>query len=276
MATILDHHDRKYGLGQPPTAEIRFTVREATSDTDATNAAWNYADETLDLYGDGNCILTREHIALEPLTETDWAAVVSYGAHRMPLITFGTPTPTQVSESFDTTGGTYKALFSIATTESEAVGGPGATNFENAIGVDGEGKAEGVDITCPVLQISRTLTVAAALVTQEYVQLLYALTGNVNSEPFHGYAAGEVLFLGATGSTRGDGQWEIAYKFAMSPNVSNLAIGELVITLKLGWEYIWVQFGPKKDPTSKGVAHVPRYAYVEQVYKYSDLNALGI
>lgn len=33
------------------------------------------------------------------------------------------------------------------------------------------------------------------------------------------FAAGEVLFLGASGSKRGEEEWEITYRFAASPNV---------------------------------------------------------
>ena len=47
------------------------------------------------------------------------------------------------------------------------------------------------------------MTARVALVTGGYKATLFYLTGKVNGGPFKGFAPGEVLFLGASGSQRG-------------------------------------------------------------------------
>jgi hypothetical protein len=49
----------------------------------------------------------------------------------------------------------------------------------------------------------------------------------VNDSGFKGFAAGECLFLGAAGTKRGSGDWEIGYRFASSPNVTGLTVGDI-------------------------------------------------
>ena len=61
---------------------------------------------------------------------------------------------------------------------------------------------EGVDITIPVYSFSETDFPDAAFVTLAYYSTLFNLTGKVNNASFKGLAAGECLFLGASGSKR--------------------------------------------------------------------------
>jgi len=71
-------------------------------------------------------------------------------------------------------------------------------------------------------------------VTPAYKTTLFALTGTVNSGAFEGFAAGEVLFLGASGSKRGEEDWEITYRFAASPNATDIQVGHIVVAAKKG------------------------------------------
>ncbi len=48
------------------------------------------------------------------------------------------------------------------------------------------------------------------------------LTACVNSDGFKGSRPGEVLFLGASGTQRGQEDWEITFTFAASPNATGL------------------------------------------------------
>ena len=63
---------------------------------------------------------------------------------------------------------------------------------------------EGVDIAIPVYNFSETHYKSAASVSTSYRLALFRVTGTVNSSSFRGFAAGEVLFLGASGSRRGE------------------------------------------------------------------------
>jgi hypothetical protein len=98
----------------------------------------------------------------------------------------------------------------------------------------------------------------------------------VNNSAFKGFAAGECLFLGAAGTKRGGGDWEIGYRFASSPNVTGLTVGDITGINKKGWEYLWVRYADAEDAAAKALVKKPIAAYIEQVYPYGDLNALGI
>lgn len=86
---------------------------------------------------------------------------------------------------------------------------------------------EGVDITVPVYQFAETHYLADAVVTLAYKLKLFALAGRINNSAFEGFAAGECLFLGAAGTKRGSGDWEIGYRFASSPNGTAFAVGDM-------------------------------------------------
>ncbi len=99
-------------------------------------------------------------------------------------------------------------------------------DFQGAIGFSTD-SVEGTDITIPVYNFKETHYIPALLVTPAYKATLFALTGKVNPFPFKGFAPGEVLFLGASGSQRGTEDWEIAFKFAASPNATDLKVGDI-------------------------------------------------
>jgi hypothetical protein len=87
---------------------------------------------------------------------------------------------------------------------------------------------------------------------------------------------GEVLFLGASGSQRGQDDWEITFRFAASPHVTGLVIGSIGGINKRGWEYLWVRYADAEDMASGTLVKRPIAAYVEQVYPYGDFSGLGI
>ena len=110
--------------------------------------------------------------------------------------------------------------------------------------------------------------------TPGYKTTLFVLTGRVNAGVFKGFAAGEVLFLGASGSQRGQDDWEITFRFAASPNVSGLAVGPITGITKRGWEYLWVRYADAED--QHVLVKQPIAAYVEKVYPDGDFSGLGI
>jgi hypothetical protein len=135
---------------------------------------------------------------------------------------------------------------------------------------------EGVDITVPVYHFSETHYFDDAVVTGAYKATLFLLTGTVNNAGFKGFSAGEVLFLGASGSKRGKEPWEVSFKFAASPNVTGLSVGDITGIAKKGWEYLWVRYNDQEDTVAKVLVKRPVAAYVEQVYGYGNFAGLGI
>jgi hypothetical protein len=177
------------------------------------------------------------------------------------------------SFSFDTGGGTTHITQSLATIGSYAPPTKVAPNFQGAIGVTTD-SVEGTDITVPIYNFTETHYIPIALVTGAYKATLFALTGKVNASAFKGFAPGEVLFLGASGSQRGEEDWEIAFRFAASPNVTGLTVGPITGIAKRGWEYLWVRYSDAED--QHVLVKQPIAAYVEKVYDEGNFAGLGI
>ncbi|MBI1389922.1 MAG: hypothetical protein GC154_15890 [bacterium] len=184
--------------------------------------------------------------------------------------------PAEPSFSFDTSGGTQHITQSLSTPGRYAPAGKTAPNYQGAIGVTAS-DVTGVDITIPIYQFSETHYLPSATVTNAYKGTLFSLTGRVNNADFRGLNNGECLFLGASGSKReSEDDWEIAFRFAGSPNKTNLVIGDITVSSKKGWEYLWVRYAEAEDVAAKMLIQKPVAAYVEQVYEYGDFSAMGI
>lgn len=180
------------------------------------------------------------------------------------------------SFAFDTGGGTMHRNQSIKTVSKVPNDAP---DFNGAIEVDNEGNVNGVDVTMPVLNFTETHTMNGSRVTTSYKKTVAALTGTVNSSGFRGFSAGEVLFLGASGTKRSkkpNAPWEITFRFAVSPNQSSLQVGKLKVSNKRGWDYLWVRYADKVAENRKNVIKEPVAAYVEQVYPTGDFGNLGL
>ena len=180
------------------------------------------------------------------------------------------------SFAFDTGGGTMHRNQSLKTVSKVPNDAP---DFNGAIEVDNEGNVNGVDVTMPVLNFTETHTMAGSRVSTSYRKSVAALTGTVNKASFRGFAAGEVLFLGASGTKRSkkpNAPWEITFRFAVSPNQSGLEVGKLKISSKKGWDYLWVRYADRVSDNKKNVIKEPVAAYVEQVYPEGDFGNLGL
>lgn len=157
-------------------------------------------------------------------------------------------------------------------------------NFGGLINVTKD-SVEGVDLDFPTLTWSETHYIADADVTVGYRNALYAVANApINDDTFKNFAAGEVKFLGVTGTRRfAGGDWELNFKFAASPNTTTLQIGGLTggtITsiTKGGWDYVWVHYVKQVFTFGSGtyLLQVPQSAYVETLYEESDFSTLGI
>ena len=180
------------------------------------------------------------------------------------------------SFAFDTGGGTMHRNQSLKTV---LIVPNDAPNFNGAIEVDNEGNVNGIDVTMPVLNFTETHTMNGSRVTTAYKKSVAALTGTVNRSGFRGFAAGEVLFLGASGTKRSkkaNAPWEITFRFAVSPNQSGLSVGKLKIASKRGWDYLWVRYADKVSDNKRNIIKEPVAAYVEQVYPEGDFGNLGL
>lgn len=175
------------------------------------------------------------------------------------------------SYQFETGGGTKQVSYALATTKYPA----SAPDVANAVNFDGE-KINGVEVQAPVFNFSETHVLPAASVTGAYKLALFNATGKVNNGSFKGFAQGEVLFLGASGSKRGDDDWEISFRFAASPNAASLNVAGVSVASKRGWEYLWVNWCKEVDSPTNALKPKAQGVYVQQVYEYANFSTLGI
>lgn len=258
------------------SAEFLYLVQGTASETDAMAAVLAAAPASYVFTVNGVAVtLARQAPELEPLhvTATDgmWEARVSY----KPANQSTPPQENESSFSFDTTGGTQKITQSLQTIGSYPSGAP---DFKSAIGFDGE-NVQGCDITVPVYKFSEMHFKGATFVNGSYKTTVMALTGQVNSAGFRGFAVGEVLFLGASGARRGRHSgdlWELTFHFAVSKNRTSFDVGGISVAAKAGWEYLWVLYEDAVDTSAKARIRRPKAVYVEKVYETGDFAGLGI
>ena len=271
MATLtekLDSRERYIGefADSDPRESITFhyILDGVTDDSTAKTLLLNSTPATYDGLVRDECELEPMHIdTVDGIGK--WACTVRYVTPEF-----------EVGDSvfvFDTGGGTQHITQSLDTVGYYGVVGFTPSN-KGAIGVTPDG-VEGVDIVVPVYRFSEMHWLSAAFVDAAYRATLFDLTGKVNNASWNGFAAGEVLFEGAAGSKRGTGDWEIAFRFAASPNVTGLAVGDITGIDKKGWEYLWVRYVDGVDAAAKAPIRTPKYAYVEKVYEERDFSALG-
>jgi len=178
--------------------------------------------------------------------------------------------------NFDTGGGSQHITQSRENKGRFGQAGDTAPDFKGAINVT-DSSIDGCDIIVPVYNWSETHYKPDSAVTLAYRGTLFGLTGKVNSGAFKGFAAGECLFLGASGSKRGSADWEITFRFASSPNRTNITdIPTITVASKKGWEYLWIRYHDVLDTAAKMLVKRPCAAYVERVYDEGDFSGLGI
>ena len=239
-----------------------------------------------DYPGAGDQRLQAENYSIEYLGDDAWHVEVSYvkeGAADDP----NEPDPLRRSRSFDTGGGTShitQVAGSPAETRSPSSGPNAAPDQKGAIGVDESG-VQGVDIVIPALTWTETYDVPSVYVSSAYIVNLSKVTGTVNNAAFRGFPAGEVLFLGASGSQewderKGDGPWTLSYKFVQSPNagpqqtIPALTIGSISGIQKKGHEYLWIRY--EDNVSNNSLVKEPKFVYVNKVYREENFSQLGI
>lgn len=182
--------------------------------------------------------------------------------------------------SFRTGGGSQHITHSLRTVSSTNATGDHGPNFQQAINVErknGAMEIGGTDIGAPQGEFSETYKFPAGAVTSSYRRAVIEATYKVNSTAFREWDAGEVLFLGADGSREEGGDWTITFNFAASPNRTDIAIGDINVPAKKGWEYLWVLYEDNEDTEAKRLGKKAVCAYVEQVYEETNLaGVLGI
>ncbi|GHT12335.1 hypothetical protein FACS1894170_07030 [Planctomycetales bacterium] len=251
----------KYGIS---AAVMRYniigTTDPHTADAQLAQKAFNYI-----LGG-----LKRDKTEIERVAHHGFEGVVNYVRPEFP--------ENSLTYSFDTTGETQHLTTSYETVSSLAAPGFIAPDNHGAIGVTDD-DIQGVDVIVPTLNFSINQS-RTGRIDMAFIREVSQYTGRVNETPFLGFDGGEVLFEGASGSQRYASEeaptFEVTYKFKISPNIPSMIISGIEVPEKLGWDYFWVQYIEIEDGEQTIMNKRPIAGYVERVYRFADLNALGI
>jgi hypothetical protein len=261
------------------------------SSDSALHAEANARFSTNRFYGVGDYVMMVENYTVAHVADDVWDVTVTYvkkGADETD--------PLRRTRSFDTGGATMHMTQAIPSTtyiegeerwpKTGTLADPPAPSQQGAIGVDGE-TVKGVEVVTPALTWTESYDVPSTYVTQTYIKMLAELTGTVNKAAFKSFAAYEVLFVGASGSQewdseKGDGPWNLSFKFNASGNAGSgqtypaLKIGSIIDVEKKGHDFLWVTYKSVADTGSNTLLRVPKYVYVNKVYRESDFRRLGI
>ena len=273
MAVVVTEKHDSLTYTADTSIERKYQITGTTSETTAMLNLQRTAPLLYKTFVRGNCTVTPLSIDLNNPAICIWEGTVPYAP-----MGAATREPMAVGESlyaFETGGGTQHITQSLETVNSYGTGL--VPNHKGAIGVT-KGGVEGVDIIIPIFRWSETHIVAAAVVTPRYVGTLYALTGQTNNAVWRTFPAGDVLFEGASGSKRGEGDWEIRFSFAASPSKTDQTVGDIMGVVKAGWDYMWIRY---KDTVQEvgGVKYatkIPEAVYVERVYESGNFAGLRI
>lgn len=167
--------------------------------------------------------------------------------------------------SFSTSGGTYH----VKTAKEQTAYGTTPEDVDEAINWNGQA-AEGIDIVGGKLQFEIRKKKPGNLITLNYLRVLYGLTGKTNNAAYLGFAAGELLFLGANGQQVRGGDTEVTFQFVANPNLASATIAGVTVSDIKGHDYVWSYYQPGTlgVPTLKGV-------YKARLYDSGNFNLLG-
>lgn len=272
MATISESYvSRPFTIGQSAGRELIYDV-VGTDDESAVEALL-LATAPGTYSG-----LAVESVSAEPAGNGVWKGYVRYARRE-----------DDDEYTFDIGGGTQRMLQSLATVARYAAPYTVAPDFQGAINVS-EDRVEGVDVPVSSYDFMEThrFTFPNLAAERAYQFLLSRMCPAVNNATFRGFAAGECLFRGVSGSKRGDDAWSLTFRFSCSPNVFNATIGadtvgyggygEGVISGidKLGWDYLWVRYADFEDDDATALVKRPVAAYVERLFQFADFSLLDI
>ena len=213
---------------------------------------------------------------IERLTPDCWKIDAAYGISAIGINgdeDDGTPKETT---SYSMSSTTMHVTHSRKTVRKYAVSGATAPDYKGAMSVRG-GEVQGTDINVSTVAMTITHYFRKSQWSTRLRNRILNKGNRMNNKEFRGFDPGELLYLSATINpvTEGDVEYiQVDYNFAISPNDDDVDLAEWSggSIKKEGWNFMWV-----KDETDPDTGlPVPKYVYIEQVYKTLDFTELGI
>jgi len=265
-----DHRSPSISIDEENSSwDEKFSILGTGDEAEAIAALMGFAPQTRLLNG---VLLDSRTLSLDLESHRIWRGKVNWkksnGSEQKQPLEEG-----QSSFQFETTASQQHITHSLATVSQNVASGGTPVDFKKAINYDGK-EVAGADIYVPSYSFSETHCFGPAFVTQAYKAKLFRLTGRTNNNNFRFFQPGEVLFLGASGTQRGDEKWEITFKFACSENFNNLSIGNISGINKKGWQLVWVYYNEAVE--SEVLLKKPQQVNVEDVYREGNYGDLSI
>lgn len=171
---------------------------------------------------------------------------------------------------------------SFRTVESQIVDyldlvGFSPSDFKQAIHVDKDGKVEGVEMPDPssVLTMNRVFT----YLTWKWVLRLEQCCWHPNFQQWGPFPPGVAMLVGAHLEVQKDGKVQVAFDLGLDAGEGPIDVrgdGDLVISKRPPWHYVWAVYEHEKDSGSGRLVTRPVMAYCEQLAAEKDYNTLGL
>ncbi|MFA9478505.1 hypothetical protein ACERK3_09375 [Phycisphaerales bacterium AB-hyl4] len=222
-------------------------------------------------YGDDN--MPRASSRVKQVGNLWWEGRVRY-SHASTGTFGGQLQPGQSSFAFEIAVQQVRIVKGIAVV---AAYGAGASVSDNGglIGASSQG-VQGTEMMVPTYEFSETHAFTDAQISNSYKNTLADLVGTVNNGTFRGQPAGTLLAIGVSGNQRGDGNWELAFRWAKRKNQTGKSFGDITGVNALGWEHIDVRTEPAEIDGFGRIGRKPIAVYVHQIYETSNYSGFGI
>lgn len=199
--------------------------------------------------------LFRGNLQLDPDGHKQYIVTVPYGPRKRDT--------GSVTFRFDTTGATINIKAAKEHIASYPAGDP-ADPHKGSIGVTKEGHVDGAEIVVPALKLTYSFKHPAGVIDESHARALAGVTGMVNANPFRGFEAGELLYIGSTGEDGSETEASVDYVFVASQNATGLTVGDITGIAKEGHHYLWIEF--KNEVADGQPAVQPERVHIDRVY----------
>ena len=209
--------------------------------------------------------LYRQDIVVQPVSDSIYYITIPYALSKKETGNW--------RFSYDTTGGTahIKTSRTTVNTYKDPAEPKAPPDYKNLIGVrrdeSGGIEVDGTDIVVPALTFSIIVKQPVGVLTIAHMKTMARSTGTVNSDVFLTFQPGELLFLGSN-AQGSDAEGEEAFQFGAAENEAGVTIGDIAGISNEGFDFVWTE--PRKKAVGGLAVLVPRYVYVERVYKRLD------
>ena len=188
--------------------------------------------------------------------------------------------------SFDTTGGSAHVKYGLALLGSARYDGGTPINFGGMVNPNDDGTAAGCDIVAPSMSFQIALSLPKFWFTSAYRNVIAQATGCINSAPWGGYLAGNVLFKGVQASVAWmkwtnplgfamrDWYWRATYSFEAAASKA-IVVGNTTL-VKRGFDYASQVSSSYADPTTGATITAVEQVDILQMYPAFDFANLMI